>query len=122
MFHFGANQHADHEDYRPQVHDSDGLAIQNRNGEWIWRPLLDPKRLLVTSFAADNPAGFGLQQRERRFGSYEELAARYELRPGAWIEPRGQWGAGRVELVQIPTPDETNDNMGSSQKTENKAR
>ncbi len=111
MFHFGANQHADHEDYRPQVHDSDGLAIQNRNGEWIWRPLLDPKRLLVTSFAADNPAGFGLQQRERRFGSYEELAARYELRPGAWIEPRGQWGAGRVELVQIPTPDETNDNI-----------
>lgn len=111
MFYFGANQHPAHDDYRPQVHDADGLSIAHGGGEWIWRPLVAPRRLLVTSFAADNPTGFGLQQRDRRFGSYEELAARYELRPSVWIEPRGHWGAGRVELVQIPTPDETNDNI-----------
>ena len=29
----------------------------------------------------------------------------------SWVEPAGNWGAGRVELVQIPTPDETNDNI-----------
>ncbi|HEX8988305.1 MAG TPA: glucan biosynthesis protein G [Rhodocyclaceae bacterium] len=113
MYYFGANQHADHDDYRPQTHDSDGLAIAAGNGEWIWRPLVNPKRLLVTSFAMSDPRGFGLQQRDRNFDSYQDLAARYDLRPGAWIEPRGKWGAGRVELVQLPTPDETNDNIAA---------
>lgn len=111
MYYFGENQRPDHDDYRPEVHDSDGLAVHAGNGEWIWRPLVNPRRLLVTSFATVDPAGFGLQQRDRCFASYQEMAARYELRPGGWIEPRGRWGAGRVELVQIPTPDETNDNV-----------
>ncbi len=111
MFFFGANQHATHEDYRPQVHDSDGLAVHSSTGEWLWRPLANPKRLLVTSFSLTDPLGFGLLQRERWFGHYEDLEARYDLRPSAWIEPKGAWGAGRVELVQIPVPDETNDNI-----------
>jgi periplasmic glucans biosynthesis protein len=111
MFFFGENQRSTRDDYRPEVHDSDGLSIQASTGEWIWRPLVNPKRLLVTSFAARNPAGFGLMQRDREFMHYEDLEARMELRPSAWVEPKGQWGAGRVELVQIPTPDETNDNI-----------
>lgn len=111
MYFFGENQRADREDFRPEVHDSDGLAVLAGNGEWIWRPLVNPKHLLITSFATTNPGGFGLQQRDRRFSSYEDLAARYDLRPSAWVEPLGAWGAGRVELVQIPTPDETNDNI-----------
>ena len=88
-----------------------GLSVQNGTGEWIWRPLVNPKRLLVTSFAVANPLGFGLQQRDRSFASYEDLEARYETRPSVWIEPKGKWGTGRIELVQIPTPDETNDNI-----------
>jgi len=111
MYFFGENQRPQIEDYRPEVHDSDGLSIQSGTGEWIWRPLVNPKRLLVTSFALNNPAGFGLMQRDRRFNNYEDLEARYEKRPSAWVEPKGQWGAGRVELIQIPTPDETNDNI-----------
>ncbi|WP_286757705.1 glucan biosynthesis protein G [Ralstonia sp. RL] len=111
MYFFGENQRAQVEDYRPEVHDSDGLSIQSGTGEWIWRPLVNPRRLLVTSFALDNPLGFGLMQRDRRFASYEDLEARYESRPSAWVEPKGNWGPGRVELVQIPTPDETNDNI-----------
>jgi glucans biosynthesis protein len=111
MYFFGENQRPQVEDYRPEVHDSDGLAIQSGTGEWIWRPLINPRRLLVTSYALNNPAGFGLMQRDRRFNSYEDLEARYEMRPSAWVEPKGQWGAGRVELIQIPTPDETNDNI-----------
>ena len=111
MFLFGENQRSAREDYRPEVHDSDGLSIQAANGEWIWRPLVNPRRLLVTAFATVNPAGFGLMQRDRRFRGYEDLEARYEMRPSAWVEPKGQWGAGRVELVQIPSPDETNDNI-----------
>jgi glucans biosynthesis protein len=111
MFHFGESQRAPTPDYRPEVHDSDGLSVHTGTGEWVWRPLANPKRLLVTSFATTNPEGFGLMQRDRAFPSYEDLEARYEMRPSVWIAPRGKWGAGRIELVQIPTPDETNDNI-----------
>ncbi len=111
MYFFGENQRSTIEDYRPEVHDSDGLSIQSGTGEWIWRPLVNPKRLLVTSFALTNPLGFGLMQRDRQFASYEDLEARYEARPSAWVEPKGKWGEGRVELIQIPTPNETNDNI-----------
>jgi glucans biosynthesis protein len=111
MFLFGDNQHPTGDDYRPEVHDSDGLSIHSGTGEWIWRPLVNPKRLLVTSFSMTNPQGFGLMQRDHDFHDYEDLELRYDLRPSCWVEPTGQWGAGRVELVEIPSPDETNDNM-----------
>ncbi len=111
MFFFGENQRAARDDFRPEVHDSDGLSVQLGNGEWLWRPLTNPKRLLVTSFATTHPKGFGLMQRDRAFESYEDLEARYEKRPSAWVEPVGSWGAGRIELVQIPAGDETNDNI-----------
>ena len=110
MYFFGENQRSEVEDHRPEVHDSDGLSVRSSSGEWIWRPLVNPKRLLVTSFAMDNPQGFGMMQRDRAFTSYQDLESRYEKRPSAWIQPKGKWGKGRVELVQIPTPDETNDN------------
>ena len=111
MFFYGENQRAPAEDFRPEVHDSDGLAIHAGNGDWIWRPLVNPRRLLVTSFALIDPRGFGLMQRDRQFDRYEDLEARYELRPSLWVEPVSKWGAGRVELVQIPTPNEANDNI-----------
>jgi periplasmic glucans biosynthesis protein len=111
MYLFGENQPRRVDDYRPEVHDSDGLSIQSGTGEWLWRPLSNPKRLLITSFALTNPLGFGLMQRDRDFGRYEDLEARYDRRPSAWVVPKGNWGTGRVELIQIPTPDETNDNI-----------
>jgi glucans biosynthesis protein len=111
MYLYGENQPGSGDGFRPEVHDSDGLSIASGNGEWIWRPLINPKRLLVTSFAQPTLRGFGLMQRDRSFGSYEDLEARYELRPSLWVEPTSKWGAGRVELVQIPTPDETHDNI-----------
>lgn len=111
MFLHGSNQSRFDEDYRPEVHDSDGLLVANSNGEWIWRPLVNPRRLITTSFGLINPKGFGLLQRRRDFAHYEDLEAHYHERPSAWIEPKGDWGAGRVELVLIPTPDETNDNI-----------
>ncbi|HEY6772506.1 MAG TPA: glucan biosynthesis protein G [Oxalicibacterium sp.] len=111
MYYFGENQRAPVEDYRPEVHDSDGLSIASGTGEWIWRPLVNPKRLLVTSYSLSNPSGFGLVQRDDRQSSYEDLRTRYETHPSAWIEPIGKWGSGRVELIQIPTPDEMNDNI-----------
>jgi glucans biosynthesis protein len=110
MFFFGENQ-PHRTDFRPEVHDSDGLMVATGSGEWLWRPLIDPRQTLTTSFSMQDLKGFGLMQRDRNFASYEDGEARYELRPSAWIEPVGSWGAGRVELVQLHTPDETNDNI-----------
>jgi len=110
MFFFGENQ-PNKQDFRPEVHDSDGLSIAAADGEWLWRPLQNPRQVSVTSFALDNPRGFGLMQRDRQWASYEDAEARYERRPSAWVRPRTPWGPGRVELVQLPTPDETQDNI-----------
>jgi glucans biosynthesis protein len=110
MFTFGENQPG-RDDYRPEVHDSDGLSIDTGTGEWIWRPLVNPRRLLTTSFAATNPKGFGLMQRDRQASNYEDPESLFERRPSLWVEPIGAWESGRVELVQIPSPDETNDNI-----------
>lgn len=111
MFHFAENQPAGSEDFRPEVHKSDGLMVHTGNDEWVWRPLFNPRRLIVTSFATRNPKGFGLMQRDRDWNNYQDLKQRYDLRPSAWVQPRGAWGPGRVELVTIPTPDEFNDNI-----------
>jgi glucans biosynthesis protein len=110
MFAFGENQ-PHRSDFRPEVHDSDGLMVATTGGEWLWRPLLNPNNTLTTSFSMPGLKGFGLMQRDRNFASYEDSEASYELRPSAWIEPVGSWGPGRVELVQLHTPDETNDNI-----------
>src|SRR4029453_9974111 len=110
MFYHGENQRSAADDFRPEVHDSDGLLIQSGSGEWIWRPLVNPRRLLVTSFAVSDPKGFGLLQRDRAFSSYEDLEARYELRPSVWIEPVGSWGAGRVELGSFRRPEKPTTN------------
>lgn len=110
MFFFGENQ-PHRTDFRPEVHDSDGLSVATGDGEWIWRPLVNPNATFTTSFAMRGLRGFGLMQRDRSFASYEDGEARYELRPSAWVEPVGDWGAGRVELVQLHTADETNDNV-----------
>ncbi|HTJ79284.1 MAG TPA: glucan biosynthesis protein [Rariglobus sp.] len=111
MFWFGENTSDHHGDLRPEVHDSDGLMMERGTGEWLWRPLTNPKTVQIASFMDENPRGFGLVQRDRRFESYEDLEACYQLRPSTWVEPMGKWGAGSVRLVELPTPDETNDNI-----------
>jgi len=110
MYQYGENQ-PHRFDFRPEVHDSDGLMVATGDGEWLWRPLVNPRETLTTSFAMRELRGFGVMQRDQRFTSYEDNEARYELRPSGWVEPIGSWGPGRVELVQIGTPDETNDNI-----------
>nr|WP_280081960.1 glucan biosynthesis protein G [Pseudomonas mosselii] len=111
MYLFGPNQPSKVMNYRPALHDSEGLAIHAGNGEWLWRPLNNPKHLAVSNFSVENPRGFGLLQRQRDFSDYEDLDDEYEKRPSAWIEPKGDWGKGTVDLVEIPTADETNDNI-----------
>ena len=111
MFFYGENTPRPPGEWRPQVHDSDGLLIANGNGEWLWRPLLNPKSLELDYFDTLDVRGFGLLQRDARFADYQDLGAHYNNRPSTWVTPEGQWGPGRVVLVQLPTRNETNDNI-----------
>ena len=97
-------------DWRPEVHDSDGLAMWNGAGERIWRPLNNPTQTRASSFSDNNPKGFGLLQRDRGFDHYQD-GVYYEKRPSLWVEPLGAWGEGSVQLIEIPTDDEIHDNV-----------
>jgi glucans biosynthesis protein len=111
MFLFGNTTPRRAKDFRPEVHDSDGLAIINGGDERLWRPLNNPKTLQVSAFMDKNPRGFGLWQRDRSFHTYEDLEAHYEHRPSVWVQPKGQWGDGYIELVEIPVENEIHDNV-----------
>jgi len=111
MFFFGENTTRTFDDFRPEIHDSDGLLLATGSGEWIWRPLDNPKALRTSTFQISDPRGFGLVQRDRDFDHYQDLETRAELRPSVWVAPRNRWGAGRVELIEIPTGKDTYDNV-----------
>jgi glucans biosynthesis protein len=111
MFAHGENTGWAQNDYRPEVHDSDGLLLETGAGEWLWRPLTNPKVMRTVMFMDRGPRGFGLWQRDRQFEHYDDLEAYYQQRPSTWVEPVGNWGPGSVRLIELPTPDETNDNV-----------
>ncbi|HLV77547.1 MAG TPA: glucan biosynthesis protein G [Marinobacter sp.] len=112
MFFYGENTPRPSGEWRPQVHDSDGLLIHDgATGEWLWRPLINPARLAMSFHHTGRVAGFGLLQRDTEFRHFEDLEARYERRPSAWVSTGEDWGKGNVVLVEIPTGDETNDNI-----------
>jgi glucans biosynthesis protein len=111
MFLFDETNRGRLDDYRPEVHDSDGLMIASKSGEQIFRQLANPITLQVSSFTAEAPNGFGLVQRSRQQSDFEDFENQYERRPSAWVEPKGDWGPGGVELVEIPSGRESNDNI-----------
>lgn len=110
MYWYGETLRGAQTDWRPEVHDSDGLALWTGAGERIWRPLNNPANVVTSSFFDDNPRGFGLLQRDRDFEHYLD-GVNYQSRPSLWVEPRSSWGAGAVTLVEIPTDDEIHDNV-----------
>jgi glucans biosynthesis protein len=111
MFFFGKNDRRVADDWRPEIHDSDGLQMLSGTGEWLWRPLINPRVVRVNSFTDQAPRGFGLMQRERQFSQYEDDGVFYEKRPSVWVQPKGDWGKGSIMLVEIPTRDEITDNI-----------
>lgn len=111
MFWYGENSYPRPQDYRPEVHDSDGLLIAEEGGGWIWRPLLLSPAIRHCTFQVASPRGFGLLLRDRDFSNYQDLGAHNENRPSLWVAPVGQWGAGRVHLVELPTHNEYMDNI-----------
>jgi periplasmic glucans biosynthesis protein len=111
MFQCAENDQRMGHDFRPEIHDSDGLAMCTGSGEWIWRPLTNPRQVRFNAYADRSPRGFGLLQRDRNFEHYQDDAVFYERRPSLWVEPKSDWGEGSVQLVELPTVDETLDNI-----------
>lgn len=111
MYWFGKNNARRFDDFRPEVHDSDGLLIHNSRNEWVWRALENTGPLRLSVFSDRDPKGFGLIQRERNFACYQDLETMYHRRPSAWIRPVGSWGEGAVRLVEIGTWNEFHDNV-----------
>ena len=110
MYWFSETAKAKAEDWRPEIHDSDGLALWTGNGEHIWRPLNNPPHIQASAFVDQNPKGFGLLQRDRNFDHYQD-GVRYERRPSLWVEPKNGWGDGAVQLLELSTDDEIHDNI-----------
>lgn len=98
-------------DYRPEVHNSDGLLYTTGPGAWYWRPLVNTQRLAVSAFPMSNPRGFGLMQRDDNFDHYQDITARFDRRPSLWVEPANDWGAGNLEVIEIPSREEIHDNI-----------
>ncbi len=113
MFLFGPANRERFDDYRPRVHDSDGLLIEAADGRRIWRPLANPLNLASSFYGETSLRSFGLYQRHRDFHHFEDAAAHYETRPSLKVEPIGDWGRGHVRLVEIPTDLEVNDNIAA---------
>jgi glucans biosynthesis protein len=111
MYWYGQTDRTPADDWRPQIHDSDGLSIWTGAGERVWRPLGNPPHVITNVFQDHSPRGFGLMQRDRRFEDYQDDGVFFEKRPSAWVEPVGDWGEGSVQLVEIPTSRETDDNI-----------
>ena len=105
------NDRNKYDEFRPELHDSDGLLMHTNEGEWIWRPLHNPLVQEVHNFPMTNVRGYGLIQRDRQFAHYQDIELNYEERPSYWIEPEDDWGEGRIELIELATKDETFDNI-----------
>ncbi|MFA9461124.1 glucan biosynthesis protein [Thiohalorhabdus methylotrophus] len=111
MYLHGENDDPENPDFRPEVHDSDGLSMWRGNWEWVWRPLVNPKELALNSFMDKSPRGYGLLQRDRKFGHYQDDGVYYNQRPNLWVEPMNDWGEGHIHLVEIPIQEEIHDNI-----------
>jgi periplasmic glucans biosynthesis protein len=99
------------DDYRSEVHDSDGLFMQAGSGEWLWRPLRNPVQAATSVFLDKDIRSFGLMQRDRSYEHYQDIEVHYERRPSYWVEPTGPWGEGAIELTEITTQNEATDNI-----------
>jgi glucans biosynthesis protein len=107
----GAIDQTRNDDLRPAVAEIDGLQILTGMGEWIWRPVSNPLTLQTSTFVDENPRGFGFLQRDRNFDHYQDDDQHWENRPSLWIEPIGDWSFGGVQLLEIPTDSDVNDNI-----------
>jgi glucans biosynthesis protein len=110
-FHYSPWSRRIFDEVRPAAYEVSGLQMLTGAGEWIYRPVSNPAALQASAFVDNNPKGFGLVQRDRDFAHFQDDDQRFELRPSLWVEPLGDWGQGSVQLIEIPSDSEVNDNI-----------
>lgn len=110
MFFHGENSTQHYGDYRPEVHDSDGLLIQQGN-DWQWQALSEVPYFNLQTTPVAQLSGFGLMQRDRAFEHYQDLEAHYHQRPSVWVEPLNDWGVGAIRLLRLHTRSDIIDNV-----------
>ena len=112
MFWFGENTHPRPYDFRPEVHDSDGFLMELGSGNLHYRPLEHTKdHFRHCVFTMESPRSWALVQRDRAFTSYQDVEAAYHNRPSVKVEPVSGFANGKLHLIEMPTIDETNDNV-----------
>ena len=107
----GFLDHKRFDDYRPNVSEVCGLQMLTGNNEWVWRPVTNRDTLQISTFVDDKPRGFGCLIRDRAFEDYADEENHWEKRPSLWIEPIGDWTAGGVQLIEIPSQSDANENI-----------
>ena len=106
MYQHGENDRRMANDWRPEIHDSDGLSMLTGNGEWIWRPLMNPlgncasTLTLTTTRAASACCSATATSITTRMTAYSTSAARVSGSNRKTL--RYGWGAGAVQLVELP--------------------
>ncbi|MDP5004574.1 MAG: glucan biosynthesis protein [Verrucomicrobiales bacterium] len=112
MFWFGEGTHPKPYDFRPEVHDSDGLLMELDSGNLHYRPLEHGERdFRHCVFTMEKPRSWALLQRDRSFASYQDPEALYHNRPSVQVEPVEGFDSGKLHLIEMPTDDETDDNV-----------
>jgi glucans biosynthesis protein len=112
MFWFGEGTHPKPYDFRPEVHDSDGLLMELGSGNLHYRPLETTRHhFRHCVFTMEKPRSWALVQRDRSFASYQDPEALYHNRPSVKVEPVEGFDQGKLHLIEMPTKDETDDNV-----------
>ncbi len=121
MFWFSEGKMHNFYDYRPSVHNSEGLVVSEKNRK-TWEPLVnypDHKMINDDMYCQSTPNFFGLIQRNREYNFYMDPSVKYHLNPNCWIIPENNWGSGNIRLFILPTLTEWMDNINAFWVPEN---
>jgi periplasmic glucans biosynthesis protein len=99
------------DDVRSMVAETNGLQMLTGKDEWLWRPVSNRDTLQISAFVDADPKGYGFLLRDRDISDYQDDDQHWEQRPSLWVEPLGDWGEGTVQLVEVPSESETNENI-----------
>lgn len=112
MFWFTLGEPDNFYDYRPSVHNSEGLVLSDGKND-IYEPLTNYPfhKMINDDISCDSLRYFGLVQRDREYNRYMDPGVKYHLNPNCLIVPQNNWREGSLRLFVLPTLTEWMDNI-----------